>query len=66
MMIETQDDLVVVGEAANGDDAVALALALCPDVVPMDIRMPGTDGIRATRRITGAHDPDGNAGPPCW
>ncbi len=64
MMIETQDDLVVAGEAANGDDAIALARELEPDVVLMDIRMPGTDGIEATRRITRAPDVDGGAEPP--
>lgn len=64
MMIETQDDLVVTGEAANGTDAVALARQLHPDVVLMDIRMPGTDGIEATRQITSAALPDGAREPP--
>lgn len=54
MMIETQDDLQVVGEAGNGDEAVALAARLAPDIVLMDIRMPASDGLAATRRITGA------------
>ncbi len=64
MMIETQDDLVVTGEAANGADAVAPARELRPVVVLMDIRMPGTDGIEATRRITSAPRQDDAHEPP--
>jgi DNA-binding NarL/FixJ family response regulator len=51
-LLDAQDDLAVVGEAADGDAAVALTLEHRPDVVLMDIRMPGTDGLTATRRIT--------------
>ena len=51
LMLETSPEIVVVGEAGDGDEAVRLARALTPDVVLMDVRMPGTDGIEATRRI---------------
>jgi DNA-binding NarL/FixJ family response regulator len=51
MVLEEQDDIEVVGEAADGDEAVARAAELLPDVVLMDVRMPGRDGIDATRRI---------------
>src|SRR4051812_38656100 len=50
-LLDAQDDIDVVAEAADGDEAVALAIEHRPDVVLMDIRMPGTDGLAATRRI---------------
>lgn len=50
-VLDAQPDMQPVGEAANGDEAVRLARQLRPDVVLMDVRMPGSDGIEATRRI---------------
>ena len=54
MLIDSEPDLAVLGEAANGAEAVAVARRTSPDVVLMDIRMPVLDGIEATRRITAA------------
>jgi len=51
-LLDSEDDIEVVGEAADGAEAVSLALELRPDVVLMDIRMPGVDGLTAARQIT--------------
>src|SRR5437773_10534701 len=54
ILLNAQPDIEVVGEAVNGQEAVARAAELCPDVILMDVRMPVMDGLQATRQIKAA------------
>jgi DNA-binding NarL/FixJ family response regulator len=63
MLVASQPDLEVVGEAGDGREAVELAASARPDVILMDIRMPVMDGIEATERIVAASEARGGAGP---
>lgn len=57
MVVEATDGFDVVGEAETGEDGVAMTAALAPDLVLMDVNLPGIDGLESTRRILAANGP---------
>ncbi len=62
-LLETEPDFEVVGEAVSGEEALALAATAAPDVVLMDLRMPGMGGVEATRQILASATPGGRSTP---
>jgi DNA-binding NarL/FixJ family response regulator len=57
ILVGLTDGFELVGEAASGEEAIALVAAVSPDLVLMDVNLPGIDGLETTRRLTDADDP---------